>query len=294
MPFPSDSPDTASLVRCRHVASTVDQQISKHPDVSAVLVFGSVASGHVDSRSDVDVLVVCRSEFPSVPDRTRLLDVIGSGWLYQDRSDDNRLFADRDSDGLVSGVLVTVHYQVAEWISAVLHEVLEYGAITTERLPFRPYTLPGLLLNAWVLRDDDRLVASWRREATSFPPRLKLNLLRHFVPIFRENVEDLVANAERGLGPRVFIFRLDRAVGALVSILYALNEVYDPADRRAERTVWPTLRTVPNGFTATITEILQGPFDDSGARYRAALLNRLASEVFTMAEAHVSTGLGTQ
>ena len=86
-----------------------------------------------------------------------------------------------------------------------------------------------------------------------------------------------------GMGPHVFLFFLTRAVDALISILYALNEVFDPADRRAERTVWPQLKNVPSDFVARLNYISEGPFDTSGRVERAHLFTTLVDETLNIA-----------
>src|SRR6185436_7686448 len=139
------------LEKRRAVARQVCDALMTHPTVSSILVFGSVASGHIDERSDVDMLVVCQPEIIPPADRTNLLSHLGEGWRFHDTSNNNPLFFDGDTDGLVEGVLVTIHYQTATWISEVLDEVLDHGAITTGKMPFRPYTLPALLQRAWLL-----------------------------------------------------------------------------------------------------------------------------------------------
>ncbi|MFN8454228.1 MAG: nucleotidyltransferase domain-containing protein [Anaerolineae bacterium] len=273
------------LQKLRDVAYRVDASFSHHHEVSSILVFGSTATGYVDERSDVDMLIICRSGLLSVTDRENILSELGSNWRFHDQSNNNALFADIDVGSLVDSVLVEVHYQTASWVSEVLAKVLDHGAITTEKLPFRPYTLPALLQRAWLLTDKDGTVKQWCEKAKIFPEQLKINILRHFVPILRENLAELQANADRGLGPRGFIFFLNWAVDAMTSILFALNEIYDPADRRAECTILPTLTYVPQNFIPIFTEVMQGPFDDAGALYRATLFESLAIEVLKMAEA---------
>lgn len=282
-------PDTADLAleKRRSIACRIADLFGSHPEVSVILVFGSVATGYVDERSDIDILLICHPGILPVTARRYLLSSIGSGWHFHDQSNDNALFADCDVDGSVEGVFVTMHYQTVSWISEVLSEVLDKGAISTEKMPFRPYTLPALLQRAWLLNDRDKFVERWREQAQRFPQQLQLNLLRHFVPMLRENLEDLVANAERRLGPRAFIFRINWAVDALTGILFALNEVYDPADRRTERIILPTLVHVPKSFTSRLTEVLEGPFDDMGALYRAWLFKQLANEVLQLAESQI-------
>ena len=273
-----------ALEKRRTIARRLSIELAKHSEISAILVFGSVASAQVDERSDIDMFVVCRSAILSVSERQPILDKLGSGWDSQDQTLDNPLFASRDKDGVVEGVLVTVHYQTMDWIEQVLTDVIEQGMLSTPLMPFRAYTLPSLLKRAWLLQDQDGLVERWREKIEIFPAQLQKNLLDHFIPLLLENVEELVANAERNLGPRVFIFRLNWAVDALISILFAVNEMYDPADRRTERMILPTLERVPPHFTTRLTDVLQGPFDDEGALYRAHTFAHLAQEIIQLAE----------
>jgi thiol-disulfide isomerase/thioredoxin len=97
-----------------------------------------------------------------------------------------------------------------------------------------------------------------------------------------------VIYAERGLGPGVFIFLLHKAGDAPQGILLALNEVYDPADKRTEEAVLPILQKVPREFLSRHTDVLVGPFDVRGRIERARLFRQLAAEVLALAEAEMS------
>jgi hypothetical protein len=152
-------------------------------------------------------------------------------------------------------------------------------------MPIRPYMLPALLQWGWLLLDKRKVVRKWRDQAQPFPWQLNLNLLQHYVPLLRENLEALVADAERHLGSRVFLFHLNQSIDALVSVLFAVNEMYKLGDRYAERNILPTLEKVPGDFTIIFTEVLEGPFDERGMLYRARLFQQLAAEVLNLAEA---------
>lgn len=271
--------DDNVLEQRRSLARRLNAYLSTHSEFSALLVFGSVASGQVDERSDLDLFVVCRSAIPTISERKHLLSLLGSGWHQYDDPLDNPLFASRDQDGVVEGVHVTIHYQTVAWIDQVLTAVIEHGMLSTPEMPFRAYTLPALLRRSWLLYDQDGKVKHWREQIELFPVQLQRNLVNHFLPVLHENVEELVANAERRLGPRVFLFRLNWAVDALIGLLFALNETYDPADRRTERLILPQLYHVPVDFIARLTDVLEGPFDDEGAQYRARVFAQLAREV---------------
>jgi predicted nucleotidyltransferase len=273
------------LVRRQEVARRVDECLGDHPDVSAILVFGSVALGLADERSDVDLLVICRSIIVPLADRAEVLSSLGEQWHFRHGPDVNRLFADQDVGGIVDGVPVEIAYQTVSWISAILDDVLDRGAITTDRVSFRPYTFPALLQRAWLLRDKDGVVGGWRARARIYPRTLKMNILEHFVPRLRDYTDDLVSTAERGLGPGVFIYLLHNAGDALRSILLTLNEVYDPADKRTEQVALQTLQHVPHDFMPRLNDVLVGPFDTRGRIERARLFQQLATEALAIAEA---------
>lgn len=278
----SSNPTSPRLVQLRAVARQVGDAFVPQAAVSAILVFGSVAHGAVDAYSDVDLLIVYRGAVPPVADRKALLEAIGAGWQFG-RPQRRSLFRAVDADGRVASELVSIHYQTVTWIDAVLDAVLAQGAISTPQLPFRPYTVPALLHRAWVLLDRDGDVARWRAASATYPPLLRENILRHVAPRLRGHVEELTRTAERDLGAREFLFFLNAAVDELTSLLFALNGVYDPAERRMHTAVVPVLPSLPSGYVATMTEVLEGPFDRDGTRRIARLFAQLAADVVQMA-----------
>ena len=272
----------------REIARRIDRAVGEHPDVTAVYVLGSVATGHVDERSDVDISVVCRPSVLPQDTRRELLSQIGTDWqIGASWSNDpiwkgNAMPTDGD-EGVVEEVTVGLIYQSASTLSRVVEQVINEGAITTEEIPFRPYTLVGMLRQSWLLRDRDGLFKGWLEQTETYPHLLKLNVLHHFVPVLQENAEAVKECAERRLGASAYIFFLTRACDAMESILYALNEIYDPADKRAERTILPTLANVPRDFMARYTHVVEGPFDQVGALERARVFEDLTADVLRMA-----------
>lgn len=268
----------------REIARQIDHLLGERPEVSSVYVVGSVASGHVDERSDLDITVLCHAELP-LSVRKDVLSSIGSEWQFDIRQRLNPIWDSADS-GLVDGINVEVLYQSAFFISEVLDEVINNGAITTQKIPFRPYTVAGMLQRAWLLRDKEGIFRGWLEQIRVYPQVLKLNILREFVPILRECTDDLVSYARRHLGPGLFLFVLVRAKDALTRILFALNKVYDPAEKR-ELNLLSNLDLLPRDFMTRLNYILEGPFDELGAIERAQLFEELANEALEMAEPHM-------
>lgn len=274
------NPDT-ELLRRQMLSRRVANAFDAHVEVMATVVFGSVALGQVDTFSDIDMLVIC-SEVPSLPEREQL--AVSLELTFANTGSDTPLFCDQDSCVRNDGLEVSLHYQRAEWIQTIITEVLD-GAITTAQLPFRPYTLLGLFERGWLLTDRYGTVTAWRERLYPYPERLKQNIISSFAPVLRENAEELLVTAQRDLGPRNILFHLNWGVDALVSILLALNEQYDTAERRFEWAILPRLGTKPEQLDTRLQDILVGPFDKKGALYRAQRFKKLADETLELAQA---------
>jgi transposase-like protein len=69
----------AALRKRYEIACQLADLLGAHQAVSSVLVFGPLAHGDVDERSDVNLFVVCRPEIMPIAERMRLLSQVGSG-----------------------------------------------------------------------------------------------------------------------------------------------------------------------------------------------------------------------
>ena len=161
------------LEKRREIARRIDSVLGEHPEVTAIYVLGSVASGRVDERSDVDLGVVCRSQTLSESDRKELLSPIGSGWQFGRPSSEDPFWAgtampSQVDEGLIDGIRIEIMYQSAADISEVIDEVVSRGALTTEKIRDRPYTLLGMLRRAWVIRDSDGLLGRWVEQTNTY------------------------------------------------------------------------------------------------------------------------------
>ena len=227
------------------------------------------------------MFVVC-NDVPPVQIRTAWVSSLGL--RLEHTAHEGELFGDVDQLTHQNGLQLTLHFQRADWLEAVIIEVLA-GAVTTVNIPFRPYTLLGLLRRSWVLLDKQGTVKGWLGRSEPYPPRLKENLLETFTPQLREHTAELTDVATRGLGARAFLFHLNWGVDALTSVLLAVNEQYDPASKRFERSVLPLLSRKPKDFDVRLHDILVGPFDEGGVLERAYAFQTLVDEVLELTEA---------
>ena len=82
----------------------------------------------------------------------------------------------------------------------------------------------------------------------------------------------------RELGYTRFHFFFYRMRDALHTILFALNEKYDPATKRAE-VEYEKLSRLPPNFLERYTRLLEGPFDKNGQQRTVKELEILVTEI---------------
>ncbi len=267
------------------IACQIAEVLSTHTAILSILVFGAAARGHVDEHSTMDFLILCKPGIVSLLERKQLLIPIGVTWTLSNHVQDNPLFVETDSGELTAErVRINLHYQTTSWISNALRDVLVRGAITTKPTFTRPYTLPAFLQAGWLLYDKKKGVQKWRKCMATFPRELKRHILEHFLPRLHQNQEEVERVVKLDLGPWLFLHYLNEVGDALISILFALNEVYEPGDRQVAYEMLLTLRRVPKDFVTNFTGVFVGPFDDKGAVHRAQLLQSLITETVEMAK----------
>jgi hypothetical protein len=158
---------------------------------------------------------------------------------------------------VLEAVTVDLVYQTRAWLTDVVEQVLTTGALSTPAMPFRPYTMLGLLDTGVVLYDPASVMAGLRQRVRPYPAVLQANIVRAHEPRMVAGVAELQDYARRDIGPDAFLFHLVRVMDALSSLLYAVNECYDPATKRSEIAL-SQLPLLPEGGVRRLTSLLEG------------------------------------
>jgi hypothetical protein len=152
------------------------------------------------------------------------------------------------------------------------------GATSIPELPFRPYTVLGLLANAITLYDPERFIQALKAKLYPYPPKLKDNLIQENLPILLDRLNELQDCALRGISNTSFLFHLWQACDAFISILFAINEQYDPATKRPERD-FSKFKVAPANLAARYEKLLEGPFDRAGKRQTVEEFQKLVRDL---------------
>lgn len=250
-------------------------------DVAAIICFGSYALGTYDQHSDIDLFVLCRSAIIPAATRQRIfehipgvseiqLQVTSPGWDNQWNPQSDRL--------KLGGRQFDLTYNTAGWLSTVVHKVIAEGATSIPELTFRPYAMLGLLANSVSLYDPHGFVRDLTGRLYPYPAKLKANIIGEFLPLMTDGLAELADYTRRDIGNTAFLFHLVRLCDALHSVLFALNEYYDPATKKPEREL-DKLARLPRNFTFRYEALLTGPFDRAGRERVVNELEHLIREV---------------
>ena len=266
-------------------AGMVIQALVGLREVRGIVCFGSYAVGTQDEYSDIDLYVICQPEIASRPERERVLASLDglqalslnagqAGWVNDWCPQEDRL--------RVGGLAVETTYNTLEWVRTVIAKVRE-GHISIPEMPFRPYTLLGLLENSLPLYDPDGALEEVYASLRPYPPALKARLIEENLSILADSLAELQDYNRRSIGNRAFHFHLDRALDALELVLFSLNEQYPPATKRVEQ-VLEKLPRLPRNFRRRYLELLETPLNSAGRLSAAAEVEKLEVEIKEIVE----------
>lgn len=260
----------------RDLAPSIVPVLTHLDAVAAVLCFGSTALDSNDAASDFDILAICDPAVPPTAERRRwlapqaglsdlALDQHAPGW------DDP--WAPYKDTFTLAHQRYDVTYNTVAWLAHIVHAVRTEGATSLPEMPFRPYTVLGLLTTAVILYDPHQIAHELVNQTQPYPSLLQVHILDEHVPVLEDGLAELRDYAARGIGNTAFLFHLVRVCDALSSCLFALNDTYDPATKRVEAALG-RLQRLPPQFVPRYTRMLEGPFTGS---HRQTIVDELAA-----------------
>jgi hypothetical protein len=268
-----------------HRAEAVVTALATVDAVRGIVCFGSYALGTTDAESDLDLYVICDpTVMPEAIRHCLLARIPGSTALYLHYTTPGweNAWASHVDRVTVEPLTFDIVYTTYDWLTHVVQRVRTEGALTLPEMPFRPYTVLGLLAHAIPLYDPHGVVDSLRAQLFPYPAALQVNLLCEFLPIMTDGLAELRTYTRRNIGPSAFLFHLGRVCDAMISVLYALNEHYDPATKRPEQEL-RKLTMLPERFVDRFVHLQEGPFDVRSRPHVVDELTRLVGEVTHLA-----------
>lgn len=257
------------------------ESLARLDGVQAILCFGSYAMGTFDEYSDLDLFVFCEPDIVCASERRRVLESV-QGVTHFEESDtamgwDNQWSPQGDSFR-VAGTGLEISYNTIDWIRTVVRRVTQEGATSIPEQKFRPYTMLGLLEHGIILYDPYSFLKHLNDCLYPYPVQLKGMLISDNLCTLKDCIAELKDGVKRGFGLTFFHFFFHRMCDALYTLLFAVNEKYDPAVKRAE-VEYEKLRILPPNFLERYAKLLEGPFDKNGRQRTIRELETLVTEI---------------
>jgi hypothetical protein len=241
--------------------------------------------GTFDQHSDIDLYAFCSPGIVPSSVRKETLEKLEGisglqidhaefGWDEQWNPQGDRL--------LLNGMQFDITYNTVDWIRTVVRKVKDNGATSLPELKFRPYTMLGLLDNSVIIYDPESILQDLKSTLYPYPSELKQALLSQNLPIVRDSLADLKNFVRRNIGNTAFHFLLQRIVDSLGTIIFAINERYDPATKRVEE-AYSELKILPLNFLHRYKTILETSLTPDGRKKVISELQAIIDEIEVLA-----------
>ena len=221
------------------------------PATLAVVLAGSRTSGRVDSRSDVDLYIYANSP-PSREERTGIMrqfadygEIGNTFWEPGDEWADVR-----------TGLSVDIMYRRPQWMEQELKRILvQHQASLGYSTCFWHNVLTSIPL--WERQGWFTSLQVWARQ--SYPAVLKQAIIAKNHPLLRRTRSSLLHQLESAVLRHDLVSRNHRVAALLASyfdIVFALNELPHPREKRLVEWVLASCAHVPRDMEFQITAVL--------------------------------------
>lgn len=234
------------------LACRLAAEFGRFDEVKAIALGGSVASGAAEPGSDIDLYVFTTAPVP-LQKRKELADK--SGYT---RADLGLEFWDPGDEWMdaASGIEVDVIYWDTTWIEDQLARVL------LRHQASMGYTTCfwNTLQKALSLYDPQGwLDAVQQSTLVPYPEELRLNIIRANHAVLRRVIPSYAHQIEKAQS-RADLVSVNHRVAALLAsyfdVLFALNRVLHPGEKRLLTFAEQNCPLLPNGFSADVTQLL--------------------------------------
>lgn len=246
------------------------------PEVQAVALGGSQASGMADERSDVDLYVYVRPE-PALEARAAIVGESPSAELG------NRAFEPGDEWlDAETGVHVDAMFRDPAWIEDELSRVL---VRCEARTGFSTALWHGVRVSSALFDRSGWYAAVKARAAAPYPEALARAIVSRNLPLLDRGLSSFTAQLGRALrrGDEVSVnHRVAALLASAFDVLFALNRETHPGEKRLLDEVEARCRLRPPGFADGVRALLAAVGSGGGevvarARALAAGLEALAA-----------------
>jgi len=231
--------------------------LSALPNVETIAIAGSQTGGIVDAASDLDLYVYQTSEIPLV-ERVAIVQKLGAS-----RADMNNLFWGPGDEWVdaATGIGVDVVYWDVRWMEEQIDRVLVRHQASVG------YTTCfwGTVLHSVALYDKNGWFrALQERSSQPYPEELRRAIVAYNHPILRRVIPAYLYQIQKAIRRNDLVSVNHRVAALLASyfdVLFALNRVPNPGEKRLVQIATQRCANVPAGMARQVEDVIRAASD---------------------------------
>ncbi|MCB9078563.1 MAG: DUF4037 domain-containing protein [Anaerolineaceae bacterium] len=245
-----DKNNSAQLV----LANKIVEHFKVVSDVEAIALGGSQTSGSLDKHSDIDLYVYTHNIIP-LSSRQLIVQKLGAS-----QADLNLTFWDLGDEwfDLETGIEVDMIYWDRLWIEDQLERVLVAHQASMGYTTCFWHTV----LNSKILFDrQDWLAKLQEKSSQPYPEPLKRAIIAKNHPVLRAVIPSYYAQIKKAIERHDLIsinHRLAALLASYFDVLFAINEVSNPGEKKILKFVLDYCSKRPIGLQRQVEIVLQG------------------------------------
>lgn len=235
------------------LANKIADQFKSIPCVEAVVLGGSQTSGSLDKHSDID-LYIYANELVPLKTRQAIVEKLGAS-----QADLNLTFWDLGDEwfDLETGIEVDIIYWDPSWIKDQLERILVSHQASMGYSTCFWHTV----LNSKILFDRQGWFAKLQEKFDQpYPEPLKQAILVKNYPVLRSVIPSYFVQIKKAIARRDLIsinHRLAALLASYFDVLFALNGVTNPGEKKVLNYVMAHCSTVPAGLQQQMAGIFK-------------------------------------
>lgn len=230
------------------------EELGNLPQVEAIALGGSRATARYDETSDYDVYVYITAPIPEADRRA----VLEKYCRYLEIS--NTFWEPEDDVTLKNGIDMDIIYRDLEAFANTVH------AVVVDCVSYNGYTTcmwHNLITSRILLDKTGKLTALQEEYRIPYPQKLKQNIIANNFRLLTGNLPSFDAQIQKAekRGDLVSVnHRVTEFLASYFDILFALNEMTHPGEKRMQSICSRECRILPVDFDENLNRLFDGMF----------------------------------
>ena len=230
------------------------EELGAFPQVEAIALGGSRATGRNDEKSDYDVYVYLTGGIEESARRT----LLGKYCRYMEIG--NTFWETEDDVTLADGIDMDIIYRDMEDFARTV------SSVVTDCVAGNGYTTcmwHNLITSQIVLDKQGKLHALQEQYRVPYPPQLKANIVSNNLKLLSGMLPSFDTQIRKAevRGDRVSVnHRVTEFLASYFDILFALNEMTHPGEKRMQSICSAECRILPNRFDENLDRLFSAMF----------------------------------